>query len=340
MIEHSQDTWNQEVDHELSALEGAADQARLFTERALGYFSEMISSSGDTIEYLINETKTEIEAKMLHSILAPEAISRLRTKAINIHKYPLNQSRDFHKFFDMKCWNDAGFALQGTLSEKFALYAIRSLPLKLYRILLDTKKTLYISENERRTRTHIGVIDEAIAAQFIPNHTSTSEKHDVDPSIHFSCNLKAVAALILRMDALNAKPRIVELYSAADSLLSNKINEIVYNASLEQNDFVSLAQIATEGAALDANVSLKNIEIISHATKNTLRMKKVSRNSLRRLRILNEQNKSAGRISDKQTTLESNRNHEKLIANADLDVTIEALVLIGQIMSLRNETRT
>jgi len=329
-----QDTWSEQINAQIQAIADAENEARFFAEEGLGHD---IAS----IERLSNETKLEIEAEIHASLKTEESpmiLPELNTGAIS--EYSNKNPDSVHQFMDATSWNDAFSYLEGSKLEDAALHAIRALPLKQYRILHDTKKDLRVSQNERRTRTHVGVIDGDVVDKHIPLHAYIRpDDREVDSSMLFWYNLKAIATLAKKANIMVTKNRILGKFTDFTSSISRIFNASLFNSTLEQIGVRSLAQVAVEAAALDANVSEKIIESRALAAKHDFRMREIYQGDIWRLSILTEQDESGGRISSLQNAMESERANEKLLTNAHVDFVTDAIALIGNILSLNNRTK-
>jgi hypothetical protein len=234
---------------------------------------------------------------------------------------------------------DTAASSKGNLSDEMALEAIRALPLKDYRILHDAKKDFHVSELQRRTRSHIGIVHGDIAGDSMMQHAYRSlDERALDSTMLFWYNLKAVAALTKKADDLITLTQILHLFTGAETFTTVILNASEFNTTLVQYGAKSLAQSTAEAASLDANVSMKNIEGNARSAKHSLRMRKRYRRDLWRSLVLTEQDASASRISSTQSAVESKWEREKLSMDSHIDVAIEAITLIGKILSLRNQT--
>lgn len=301
-----QDTWIDRINVEAQKIQIADDEARFYAEGGVADLSDE-----ELTKQLYHKTKLEIEGKFIHAFLKSDISSR----------------------------EDITESTSGNLSDDIALEAIRALLLKDYRILHDAKQDFHVSEIQRRTRSHVGVVDGDMANDSILQHAYRDlDKRDVDSSMLFWYNLKAVAALAKRTDEMIHLNQILCLFPAVNKSASMILNASEFHITLAQNGVKSLAQSTAEAASLDANVSMKVIESTAHAAKHSFRMRKRYRRDIWRSLVLTEQDDSTSRISSMQNDMESERVNEKLDTNLNIDVAIDAITLIGKILSLRNQT--
>eukprot|EP00957_Ditylum_brightwellii_P193915 14767878-Ditylum_brightwellii.AAC.1 len=126
-------------------------------------------------------------------------------------------------------WGKAGFEEKGTISGTFALNAIRSLPLKSFRLVDDTKQDLLVmkrgEKDERRTRRHVGFVDPDIIANHIPEFQNRGDTM-VDTTIALSYNLKALSALSDSLDKNFARQDEIEKLISEESIMTKRISDI------------------------------------------------------------------------------------------------------------------
>lgn len=132
----------------------------------------------------------------------------------------------------------------------FALETITNTPLKSYLLRSDNQRDVVISEKERKTRRHIGVID---TGTFYPNVTVNDK---VDPAAVFSYNIGAISQLATLCDDISTKMIASSTFLRHGEVIQSQMRQL--NESLQNP-----RELAFNVAALEIEESLLRIELMS-----------------------------------------------------------------------------
>lgn len=128
---------------------------------------------------------------------------------------------------------------------------IKNTPLQSYLLRRDNQRNVIISEKERKTRRHIGVID---AGEAFDNFSVNGK---VDPTAVFAYNIGAVSHLAALHDELSAKLKASSSFLHQNDTFHAKLRQL-------KNSFQNPKQLALDVAALEAEEGLTRIELMKH----------------------------------------------------------------------------
>lgn len=128
---------------------------------------------------------------------------------------------------------------------------IKNTPLQSYLLRRDNQRNVIISEKERKTRRHIGVID---AGEALKN---VSVNGKIDPTAVFAYNIGAVSHLAALHDEFSAKLKALSSFLDQDDTFHAKLRQL-------KKSFQNPKQLAFDVAALEAEEGLTRIELMKH----------------------------------------------------------------------------
>ena len=229
VVSQSVQDWMHDVHDEVAAIEAWEENANTL--------SLLVMSDFDT------RRKTSAVAEDATAKVMLELYNnKLNANALDEH------SDDKHGFSTPNPIWDGVYSEQSRITPEVALDIIKQTELKSY--LLRRDISAIISENERKTRRHIGVIDAGTM------YKNISVNGKVDPTAVFAYNIGAVSQLADMHNDLFAKVM-------ASSAVLNQ--EDVFYSKLRQlkESFQNPKQLALDVAALEAEEGLTRVEVMT-----------------------------------------------------------------------------
>jgi hypothetical protein len=186
-------------------------------------------------------------------------------------------------------WELGGINVDEDISSEMALDAITSIPLKTYKLRDDKKRDLGVGKDERRTRYHVGVInnDDGSAISF-------------DPSTIFSYNIGAVSQLATSLDRILSNVTVSSSFFSHQSSLREKLAMMISQTkSQSQNEasFKSPSQLASEVAALETEAALTRISFLTQTLTSSTRVNLIHSRDTSRMKSHAMKSESLERVS-------------------------------------------
>ena len=349
--------WLEKVEAKAKSINESSEVAEEMIESALTALEELKNQSVATYDQIAEETKAAILAQALdHQRRSSRRSPPQRTLSSN------------ELLAQPETWRNAGYITEDTISPEVALQVLSSLPLSSYRLQNDSRESALVARgraaDQMRTRRHIGFIEDANKASIEaamealgssldrspPSSAMTGGLDDDDPGnsdIHIdfsdpsilSClSLGAISAIKDATDSIHNK------LGAIDTLLpslSGRIQTIEdrVGQSGDAGEYKSIRQLAYEAMAIEAEASSKEIAVISHRLKHSVRMKVLETKSASKLHLLEEQTASLGQVNAVEEEMTSKREMRTSDAEASLDCAIERISTVHSVAALGNATQ-
>jgi len=336
--------WLVEIDAKAQSIDRSSQVAEEMIDAALMALDELKDQSAANFDQIAEETKAAILA---HSSLIEPTQSHLPPPR------PTHGSKE--RLTKPETWRNAGYILEDTISPEDALRAISSLPLSSYRLQNDSRDVSLVargqSADQMRTRRHIGYIADANTGEaealvgmsvLRPSHDSSSGGDRIridftDPAILSSLSIGATRAMA---DATNTIHKKIDAIDGILPSLSDRVASIRNRVGHSgDGEYKSIRQLAYEALALEAEASSKEIEVISHRLKHSVRMKLLESKSASKLHLLQEQTASLGRTNAVEDELSSARAMQVADADSSLDCALERIGAVHSVAALWNATQ-
>ena len=207
----------------------------------------------------------------------------------------------------------------------FALETITNTPLKSYLLRSDNQRDVVISEKERKTRRHIGVID---TGTFYPNVTVNDK---VDPAAVFSYNIGAISQLATLCDDISTKMIASSTFLRHGEVIQSQMRQL--NESLQNP-----RELAFNVAALEVEESLLRIELMSQRLIHSINLNTtLSKKSYLETSLLLKDT-SAERTSIAEREYKSIRESHIDHADSSLDALLVYFSALDDMKSIYNST--
>lgn len=242
--------------HEVSIIESWEDEVEKLSLIAIAAFENLKNGTTN-----IKESASEEAMSVMHE----NADEMYRNNQLNKVEKQLSPQSEKHTksentidsiLFNEETWKSGGFEVDEVISPDIALEIIKSIPLKTYKLRNDRKSYLDVSKEERRTRYHVGVI----------NQDDDSTK--LDPSTIFSYNIGALSKLATSLDRITSNLTSLSSFFTLQSSLREKVAILMTETESQfqsDNSFRSPNQLASEVAALETEAALTRISRLSQA---------------------------------------------------------------------------
>lgn len=310
--------WLIDIEREAAIIESWQTEAEKLAVIAIEGFEALKADTTEAKEVTRRKTLVELITKASefhHRIQSEhwEKSTAVESRRVQSANSPL---------LNTKTWTESGFVIEQEINSDEALKTITSLPLKTYRLKDDRQQDVAVSRTQRRTRYHIGPIDEF------------SEK--LDASTIFSYNVGAVSGLAKYVDELTSKL----LASAAfmdQSAMEDKVAHLK-TITRDSDSFRTPAQLASEVAALETEAALKRITQFCHALVHSTKVNLVRARLTSRLKSLAANDASAEKMANIERAAVSSREMQAEDTNARLDMMLVYFDAIDQVQRLWNST--
>ena len=346
--------WLEEVEAKAKLIDESSEVAEEMIESALTALEELKTQSVAAYDQIVEETKA--------AILAQASDHKRRSRA------PPQRTLGSNELLAQPdTWRKAGYITEDAISPEVALQVLSSLTLSLYRLQNDSRESALVARgraaDQMRTRRHIGFIEDAnkasveaamealdssLARSLSSSMTGGLDDDDPgnsdihidfsDPSILSCLSLGATSAIKGATDGIHHK------LGAIDTLLpslSERIQTIEdrVGQSGDAGEYKSIRQLAYEALAIEAEASSKEIAVISHRLKHSVRMKVLETKSASKLHLLEEQTASLGQVDAVEEETSSTREMQTSDAEASLDCAIERIGAVHSVAALGNATQ-
>ena len=346
--------WLEEVEAKAKLIDESSEVAEEMIESALTALEELKTQSVAAYDRIVKETKA--------AILAQASYHKRRSRA------PPQRTLGSNELLaQLDTWRNAGYITEDAISPEVALQVLSSLTLSLYRLQNDSRESALVARgraaDQMRTRRHIGFIEDAnkasveaamealdssLARSLSSAMTGGLDDDDPgnsdihidfsDPSILSCLSLGATSAIKGATDGIHHK------LGAIDTLLpslSERIQTIEdrVGQSGDAGEYKSIRQLAYEALAIEAEASSKEIAVISHRLKHSVRMKVLETKSTSKLHLLEEQTASLGQVDAVEEETSSTREMQTSDAEASLDCAIERIGAVHSVAALGNATQ-
>lgn len=240
----------QGIEHEVSVIEAWEIEAEKLSFIAIAAFQNLKSDTSNVMENSAEEAMTLLKTKAGDMFDEIETEHEQRKSAISKrHKIHSDTNKIL---LDEQTWKSGGFEVEEIIHPSIALETIKSLPLKTYKLRDDKQRDLGVSKGERRTRYHVGVIDQG-------DHNAI-----VDPSAIFSYNIGAVSQLATALERISSMLSASMTFFQNQASLNDTVSTVKAQTELKGDySFKSPSQLASEVAALETEAALTRI--IRHA---------------------------------------------------------------------------
>ena len=215
--------WMQEVSNEVASIESWEDNAKALSLLVMSDFDTRRKSTSDT-------DHSTVEA-MLQIYNGGNDNERTDTPGPD------------------SLWNGL-YEEKHRIPPEESLDVIKNTPLKSYLLRKDNQRNVIISEKERKTRRHIGVIDGGELFQHL------SVNGNVDPASIFSYNVGAISHLAMQHEVLSSKLEASSLtFLDQDNSLHLKMRQL-------KESFQNPKELALDVAALEVEEGLMRVELM------------------------------------------------------------------------------
>ena len=347
--------WLEEVEAKAKLIDESSEVAEEMIESALTALEELKNQSAAAYDQIAEETKA--------TILAQASYHKRRSRL------PPQRTLGSNELLAQPdtCRN-AGYITEDAISPEVALQVLSSLTLSSYRLQNDSRESALVARgraaDQMRTRRHIGFIEDAnkasveaamealgssLARSLSSAMTGGLDDDDdpgnsdihidfSDPSILSCLSLGATSAIKDATDGIHHK------LGAIDTLLpslSERIQTIEDRVGQrgDAGEYKSIRQLAYEALAIEAEASSKEIAVISHRLKHSVRMKVLETKSASKLHLLEEQTASLGQVNAVEEETSSTREMQTSDAEASLDCAIERIGAVHSVAALGNATQ-
>ena len=226
-------------------------------------------------------------------------------------------------------WNSGGFEVEEVIPPAIALDIIRSIPLKTYKLRDDKKRDLGVSKGERRTRYHVGVINQG------------DGDTRLEPSTIFSYNIGAVSQLAMSLERILSNLTVSSFFTHESSLREKVTMLMTQTESQVQggNSFRSPSQLASEVAALETEAALTRISRLAQEVTVSTRVNLIYSKLLSQLKSQAIKSESLERVSVIEGNSISARENHAENAGSCLDQLIIHFEVIDKMKSMWTATK-
>eukprot|EP00985_Skeletonema_marinoi_P023863 scaffold16124_cov141-Skeletonema_marinoi.AAC.5 len=226
--------WMQDLSNEVSAIESWEENANNLSLLVMSDFDARRKTSA-----VEEDAAAEVMLDLYHNEL--NAIGTYRDE-------PPNDDNGFPT--PDSIW-DGVYVEKSRIPLEVSLDIIKNTSLHSYLLRKDNQRNVIISEKERKTRRHIGVIEPGILFQ------NVSVNGKVDPTAVFSYNIGAVSQLAALHDDLSAKLKASSTFINQDDAFHSKLQQL-------KESFQNPKQLALDVATLEADEGLTRVELMKH----------------------------------------------------------------------------
>lgn len=262
----------------IKAWEEEAKKLSIIANAAFRNLKSDTTNIKDTAAQEALSTMYESADKMYQSI----QLGLVKSERLHREKHSRNNlSRDI-------TWKLGGINVDEVVSSEMALDAITSIPLKTYKLRDDKKRDLGVGKDERRTRYHVGVINNDDGS--VP----------FDPSTIFSYNIGAVSQLATSLDRILSNLTISSSFFTNQSSLRTKLAVMISQTTAQsqnESSFKSPSQLASEVAALETEAALTRISHLSQSLTFSTRVNLINSQDTSRMKSHAMKSKSLERVS-------------------------------------------
>mmetsp|Transcript_11826 Transcript_11826/g.33741 ORF Transcript_11826/g.33741 Transcript_11826/m.33741 type:complete len:829 (-) Transcript_11826:2164-4650(-) len=344
--------WLEEVESKAKSINESSEVAEKMIAAALTALEEWKNQTAATYDQIAEETKTAILAQAS----GHEPRGRLP---------PQHTPNPNELLTQPDTWRNAGYITEDTISPQVARQVISSLPLSSYRLQNDSREAALVARgrtaDQMRTRRHIGFVEDSnkasveVAMEALdPSLASSSPPETTDgigdgpgnsyvhidfsdPAVLSSLSLGATVAIADAADTIHKKLSAIEVLLPSLSARIRSIEDRIGQRG--DSEYKSIRQLAYEALTLEAEASSKEIAVISHRVKHSVRMKVLETKSASKLQLLEEQTASLGQINAVEVDTSLTRDMHITNAEASLDCTIERVGAVFSVAALRNATQ-
>lgn len=245
--------WLKGMRHEVSIIESWEEEAEKLSLIAIAAFENLKSGTTNIKESASREAMSVMHANAneMYRKTQLDQVEKERLQRERQKKY--ENAVDAILSFD-ETWNSGGFEVEEVIPPDIALGIIRSFPLKTYKLRDDKKRDLGVSKDERRTRYHVGVINQG------------DGDTRLEPSTIFSYNIGAVSQLAMSLERILSNLTVSASFFTHQSSLREKATMLMTLTESQVqggNSFRSPSQLASEVAALETEAALTRISRLS-----------------------------------------------------------------------------
>lgn len=281
-VRYDSNSWWEGMQHDAAIIKAWEEEAKKLSLIANAAFQNLKSDTTNIKETEAQEalsTMYESADNMYQTI----RLDRVEKERLHREKHSKNNlSHD-------GTWKLGGIDVDEVISSEMALNAITSIPLKTYKLRDDKKRDLGVKKDERRTRYHVGIInnDDGSAILF-------------DPSTIFSYNIGAVSQLATSLDRISSNLTVSSSFFTNQSSLREKLAVMISQTkSQSQNEasFKSPSQLASEVAALETEAALTRISHLSQTLTFSTRINLINSRDTSRMKSHAMKSESLERVS-------------------------------------------
>jgi hypothetical protein len=299
--------WMQDIYDEVTAIESWEENANNLSLLVMSDFD-----SRRNISAVMEDDAAEVMLE-LHN--------EFNANAKNLEE-PLNDKYGFHTPHPM--W-DGVYAETSLIPTELSLDIIKKTQLKSYLLRRDNQRDVIISEKERKTRRHIGVID----AGTLFHNVSVNGK--VDPTAVFSYNVGAVSQLADLHDYLSARLMASSKFLDQDDTFQSKLRQL-------KESFQNPKQLALDVAALEAEEGLSFVELTTQQLVHSINLNlTLSRQSYMETSHASKDS-SAERMNIAEREYKAAREGHLDHADASLDAVLAYFAALDDLKSIYTST--
>ncbi len=215
-----------------------------------------------------------------------------------------------------KTWKSGGFEVEDVIQPDIALETILSIPLKTFKLIDDKQRDLGVNKGERRTRYHVGVID-------------NGDDAIVESSSIFSYNIGAVSHLVSSLERISSKQKVSLSFLRHQASLNGTVSTL--KIQTERNggySFKSPGQLASEVAALETEAALTRIIHHSLSVAASIRINLARSRLLSQLKSLS----SKSQYSERSGVIESDSVFECEIYADNVGAYFDRLLIYSEVV--------